>query len=136
MEVLVHHAEKVKQLYDAFNRGDISFIISNLHKDCIWEVMGQPDVPFAGIYHGPDDVKGFFEKLNKLVEIKEMVPEHILDAGNNLVVTTGHYKGIIRQTKKPFSSIFAMFDEFNDEGKVVHFRDCYDTLSVAKAFGK
>jgi uncharacterized protein len=136
MEVLVHHAEKVKQFYDAFNRGDISFIISNLHKDCIWEVMGQPDVPFAGIYHGPADVKGFFEKLNKLVEFKEMVPEHILDAGNNLVVATGHYKGTIRKTKKPFSSIFAMFDEFNDEGKVVHFRDCYDTLSIAKAFGK
>ena len=136
MEVQVHHAEEVKQMYNAFNRGDIPFIISTLHKDCIWEVMGQPDVPYAGIYHGPGDVAGFFEQLNKLVEFTEMVPEHILEASNNLVVTTGHYKGKIRKTNKPVSSIFTMFTEFDDAGKVIHFRDCYDTLSVAKAFGK
>jgi len=135
MEVLVHNAEKVQQMYDAFNRGDISFLLSTLDKDCIWEVMGQPDVPFAGIYHGIDDIKSFFEKLDSLVEFKEMVPEHILEAGN-LVVATGHYKGIIRKTNKPFSSIFAMFNDFNEEGKVVHFRDCYDTLSMARAFSK
>lgn len=135
MEVLIHHAEKVQQMYDAFNKGDIPFILSSLHPDCIWEVMGEPDVPFAGIYHGPEDVKNFFNKLDQLVEFKEMVPEHILESGN-LVVTTGHYKGIIKKTKKPFSSIFAMFDEFNDEGKIVHFRDCYDTLAIARAFGK
>ncbi len=134
MEVMVHHAEKVQQLYDAFNRGDIPFILSTLHKDCIWEVMGQPDVPFAGIYHGPEDVGEFFKKLNDLVEFKEMVPEHILEAGN-LVVTTGHYNAIIRKTNKTVSTTFAMFDEFNDDGEIVHFRDCYDTLSVAKAFG-
>ena len=135
MEVLIHHAEKVQQMYDAFNRGDIPSIVSTLHTDCIWEVMGQPDVPFAGIYHGPEDVGTFFKKLNDLVEFKEMVPEHILEAGN-LVIATGHYKGIIRKTKKPISSIFAMFNEFNEEGKLVHFRDCYDTLSIARAFGK
>ena len=135
MEVLVRHAEKVQQMYDAFNRGDIPFILSTIHKDCIWEVMGQPDVPFAGIYHGPEDVGAFFKKLNDLVDFKEMVPEHILETGN-LVITTGHYKGIIRKNKKPVSSIFAMFNEFNDEGQVVHFRDCYDTLSVGRAFAK
>jgi len=135
MEVLVHHAEKVQKMYDAFNRGDIGYILSVLHKDCIWEVMGQPEVPFAGIFHGPDDIQKFFENLNNLVEFKEMVAENISEAGN-LVVATGHWKAVIRRTNKPIASIFAMFDEFNDEGQLVHFRDCFDTLSVSKAFAK
>lgn len=135
MEVLVHNAEKVQQMYDAFNRGDIPVILSALHKDCIWEVMGQPDIPFAGIYHGPDDVKNFFEKLDTLVEFKEIVPEHIHETGN-LVIATGHEKGVIRKTNKPISTIFTMIGEFNDDGKLVHYRDCYDTLSVARAFRK
>lgn len=135
MEVLVRHAEKVRQMFNAFNQGDIPFIISSLHKDCIWETMGQPEIPFAGIYHGPADVGSFFTKLNSHVDVKEMVPEHILEDGN-FVVSTGYWKGLIRKTDKPVSSIFAFFQEFNDEGQLVHFRDCFDTLSVAKAFGK
>lgn len=133
MEVLVRNAEKSQQMYDAFKRGDIPFILSNCHKDCIWEVMGQPDIPYAGIYHGPDDIGKFFQKLNEHVEVTEMVPEHHLEVGN-LVVTTGHWTATVRKTNKPVTSIFAMFDEFNEEGKLVHFRDCYDTLAAAKAF--
>ncbi len=119
-------------MFDAFNRGDIPFMLSNCHKDCIWEAMGQPDIPYSGIYHGPEDIGNFFEKLNETVETTELATEHYFEAGN-LVVTTGRWSGITRQAKKPVSSIITFFNEFNEEGKLVHFRDCYDTLTVAKA---
>ena len=133
MEVLVQLAEKTQQMYDAFNRGDIPFILSNCHKDCIWEVMGEPDIPFAGIYHGPDDIKRFFEKLNEHVEFTEMLPEHHFEAGN-LVVTTGRWSANVRKNGKHITTLFTMYDEFNDEGKLIHFRDCYDTLAASRAF--
>lgn len=132
MEVLVHYAEKVHNMYEAFNRGDIPFVLSNLHPDVIWEVMGQPEIPFAGIYHGPEDCGHFFQKLNETVEFKEMVPEHILETGNT-VISTGYMKGAVRKNGKLFSSIFCMIYELNDEGQVVHFRDCADTLALARA---
>lgn len=134
MEVLIHHAEKVQQMYEAFNRGDIPFIMSVIHDDCIWEVMGQPEIPFAGIYHGPRDIQSFFEKLNDQVEITEMIPEHHFESGN-LVVTTGRWSAIVRKTKKIVSTPFVMLHDFNDDGKLTHFRDVYDTLAAAKAFG-
>lgn len=132
MEVLVHHAEKVHRMYEAFSRGDIPFILSNLHHDVIWEVMGQPEIPFAGIYHGPDDSSNFFKKLNDTVEFSEMVPEHILETGNT-VIATGHMKGSVRKNGKLFSSIFCMIFDVNDDGQVLHFRDCADTLTLARA---
>ncbi len=135
METLVRYGKTVNKMYDAFSRGDIPYIISCLHKDVIWEVMGEPDIPHAGIYHGPNDVKTFFNKMNEDVEYTEFVAEHILE-NEHMVVSTGYCKGKVKATGKLFSSIWAMTSEFNDEGKITHFRDCYDTLSMARAFKK
>jgi len=135
METLVRYGQTVNKIYDAFSKGDIPFIISTLHRDVIWEVMGEPDIPFAGIYHGPDDVKLFFKRLADSTNFKEMVPEHILENGN-LVIATGYLKGSALKTQKLLASIWSMIYEFNDDGKIVHFRDCYDTLAFSKAYGK
>jgi ketosteroid isomerase-like protein len=132
METLVHYGMKVNQLYDAFNRRDINTILNTLSNDCIWEVMGQPEIPFAGIYHGRDDVKEFFGKLMDALDMQEMTVEHILENGN-LVIASGHFTAMARKTNKRFSTIWAMTWEFNEEEQVVHFRDCFDTLTCARA---
>jgi len=132
METLVHYGQQVQRLYEAFNRGDIPAILSALNKDVIWEVMGQPDVPFAGIYHGPADVKQFFGKLNDSLEMKEFVMEHILENGN-LVIATGFMNATGRKSGKHFSSIWSMIYEFDENEQIVHFRDCFDTLATARA---
>jgi len=135
METLVRHGQTVNKMYESFSRGDIAYIISLLHRDVIWEVMGEPDIPYGGIYHGPDDVKLFFLKLKDTVKFNEMVPEHILESGN-LVIAVGYAKGMAVKTKKLISTIWSMTFDFNDEGKIVHFRDCFDTLTLSKAFTK
>ena len=135
METLVRYGQTVNKMYQFFSRGDIASIISALHHDVIWEVMGQPDIPYAGIYHGPNDVKSFFNKLNENVDFKEMVPEHILENGN-LVIAIGYAKGAAVKTKKLLSTIWSMTWEFNEDGKIVHFRDCFDTLTLSRAFTK
>lgn len=132
METLVHYGQKVNQLYEAFNRQDLNTIINSLSRDCIWEVMGQPEVPFAGIYHGKEDVKDFFRKMEDTMEMTEFSVEHILENGN-LVVATGHFNAMAHKTNKRFSSIWAMTFEFNDNEEIVHFRDCFDTLTCARA---
>ncbi len=135
MEVLTRQIEKVKGMYESFNKGDIPSIISKLDKDCIWESMGQPDIPYAGIYHGPADVKSFFTKLTNHINFTEMEPEHFTEV-DNLVTVTGHFKGTVLKNKKLVSSIWAMTFEFNNAGKVTHFRDIFDTLTVGRAFTK
>jgi len=135
METLVRYGQTVNKIYEAFSRRDIQFILSTLHRDVIWEVMGQPDIPFAGIYHGPDDVKLFFKKLADSTDFKEMVPEHILE-NSQMVIATGYANGVALKTKKLLSSIWSMIYEFDNDGMIVHFRDCFDTLSFSRAFTK
>lgn len=133
METLVRYGKTVSSMYEAFSRGDIPFILSCLHKDVIWEVMGDPDIPHAGIYHGPDDVGQFFRKMDKDLTYTAFEVEHILENGQ-LVVSTGYCKGRVNNTGKLFSTIWAMTSEFDENGMLIHFRDCYDTLSMARAF--
>ena len=135
METLVHYGMTVQKMYDAYKNGDVQTILSNLDRDVIWEVMGQPDVPFAGIYHGPNDVKGFFNKLNDSVEPNEMVVEHILE-NEHVVIATGYMNATGRKTRKVFSTTWSMIWEFNDQEQVVHFRDCFDTLAFARGLSK
>ncbi|AEW01048.1 hypothetical protein A4D02_13895 [Niastella koreensis] len=132
METLVHYGQKVANLYDAFKRGDINMIVNSLSRDCIWEVMGQPDIPFAGIYHGRDDVKEFFMKLNDTLDMSDFVVEHILE-NDHLVMACGHMNAMARTTNKRFSTFWCMQFEFNDQEEIVHFRDCGDTLACARA---
>ncbi|HEY8895676.1 MAG TPA: nuclear transport factor 2 family protein [Niastella sp.] len=132
METLVHYGMKVNQLFDAYNRGDVNTILNTLSNDCIWEVMGQPEIPFAGIYHGRKDVKEFFGKLMDSLDMQEMTVEHILENGN-LVIASGHFTAMARKTNKRFSTTWSMTYEFNDDEQIVHFRDCYDTLTCARA---
>ena len=135
METLVRYGQQVQKMYEAYQKGDIPAILSNLNKDVIWEVMGQPDVPFAGIYHGQADVKEFFGKLNDHMEPKEFVVEHILE-NEHTVIAKGYMNAKGRKTGKNFSSIWSMVWEFNDEEQVVHFRDCFDTLVFARGLNK
>ncbi len=132
METLVHYGQKVSQLYDAFKQGDVNAILNSLSRDCIWEVMGQPDISYAGIYHGREDVKSFFMKLAHALEISEMSIEHILENGN-LVIASGHMNATARNTGKRFSSFWCMTFEFNENEECVHFRDCFDTLACSRA---
>lgn len=135
METLVRYGLQVQNMYEAYRRGDIPVILSSLHKDVIWEVMGEPDVPFAGIYHGPDDVGAFFKKLNDHVEPVDFVVEHILE-NEHIVIASGHMTATGRKTGRHFSTLWSMIWEFNDENRVVHFRDCFDTLAFSRGLSR
>lgn len=137
MEVLVHNDLKVRELYESFSRGEIDDIISQLHPQVNWTVMGSPGIPYAGTYKGKNEVKKFFTELEKSIEILEMKPEHYFEEtenGKDLVVVTGSYKARVKKTGKQTQSIWCMIWEFNDEGKVVRFRDIYDTLNEYHAW--
>ncbi|THU33041.1 hypothetical protein FAM09_26735 [Niastella caeni] len=132
METLVHYGQKVNQLYEAYNRRDLNTILDTLSRDCVWEVMGQPEIPFAGIYHGKEDIKDFFAKLEDTLDMSEFTTEHILENGN-LVIASGHFNAVARKTNKRFSTVWTMIYEFNENEQIVHFRDCFDTLTCARA---
>jgi len=52
----------VRDLYDAFGRGDIQAILNMLADDVDWYDPGPPAVTHAGRYRGREDVLRFFRE--------------------------------------------------------------------------
>ncbi len=137
METLVHNDLKVREMYEAFNRGDIEAIIGEMHPKVDFKVMGAPDIPYAGHYKGINEVRRFFTEMAKHIEYSEMDPDHFFEKSSNgkdLVVVTGNAKGRVLKTGKTTESPWCMIFEFDDVGRITRFRDIFDTLNEAKAF--
>ena len=78
------HRETIEAIYAAFERGDIPFILDQLAPDVFWR---QPaSVRWGGgDSNGPDEVGGFFTKLNQVVETAGFDVEDNIEAPNQVV---------------------------------------------------
>ena len=93
METLVKNATTVAAIYEAFGKGDVPFIISQLDKNVLWEVMGAKPNPIAGIYKGSANVPSFFLALATNYELENFQVQYIVDVDENTVIAKGHHGG-------------------------------------------
>lgn len=77
--------EIVRDIYDAFGRGDIPAVLAVLAPDIEWtEAKG---FPTGGTYHGPEAVvESVFKRLGKEWRGFKAVPEEFLATGDAVVV--------------------------------------------------
>ena len=77
---------KLQELYDAFGRGDINTILSNVTDDVDWgtDSSAAPSVPWYTIRHGRDGVADFFATLDREVDFTNFAPGHFAGAGDRV----------------------------------------------------
>ncbi len=119
------NVETVKAIYEAFGKGDIPFILSQLNENVAWEKWNdnaaqKADVPYMRERNNADGVLEFFAETGKL-GITSFEVVSIMDGGNKIAVEFNIE-----------SDRFGREEEmhlwtFNDEGKVVGFRHYLDT---------
>jgi ketosteroid isomerase-like protein len=121
------NSQTVGAVYEAFGKGDIPSILSQLADDVDWE-YGQSgsDVPWLQARHGRASVGGFFEALGAL-DFHKFAPKQIIDGGDVVVALVD-----VEFTVKATGKKVAEEDEihlwrFGSDGKVVRFRHGVDT---------
>ncbi|ELZ24381.1 hypothetical protein C477_01145 [Haloterrigena salina JCM 13891] len=84
------NAEIVKELYEAFNRGDLETCLAGFADDITWtEPEGSPLA--SGTYSGTDDVmENVFAPLDEQFEGFEVVVDRVIDGGDTLVMEGKH----------------------------------------------
>lgn len=117
--------ETVKAIYEAFGKGDIPFILSQLDENVAWEKWNdnhaqKADVPYMRERNNIDGVMEFFVETGKL-GISNFEVVSIMDGGNKIAVEFDLE-----------SERFGREEEmhlwtFNDEGKIIGFRHYLDT---------
>ncbi len=117
--------QTVKAIYEAFGRGDIPFILSQLSDSVEWdswttENYGQKaGIPWLQMRRGKDEVAEFFKVVETMGIYRFDVLSH-MEGGNQVVseLVIG---------SKYFSEESLHLWTFNDDGKVKRFRHYVDT---------
>ena len=120
----------IEDMYAAFRRGDIPHILATLTDDVEWTCEGPDAIPYTGRRTGPAQVLGFFQGLGGNDHM-ELDVETIIEQ-NNIVATTGRFKGVVRNNGRRFDTFFGHFFTLRD-GKVCRFVDLIDTAALAQA---
>ncbi len=127
-----NNATTVASIYEAFGRGDIPYIISQLSDNCKWVGSGEGYLPAGGKYKGKD-VQNFFKRLDETFEFTAFNPVSINNINDNEVIAFGNLATNSKKTGKPSSSDWAMHWKFNDDGKVISYQDYFDTAAAYTA---
>ena len=126
---LINNATTVAKIYEAFGRGDISYILSQIADNCKWVAAGEGSLTQGGTYTGKD-VVNFFNRMLEKEEFNAFNPVSINNINDNEVAAFGSMVVTSKVTGRKVSSEWAMHWKFNDESKVVYFQNFFDTAAV------
>jgi ketosteroid isomerase-like protein len=82
--------QKISDVYAAFSRGDIGFILDQVTDDVRWLSHFDESVPWAGDYSGKNRVPAFFQGISESVEVTGFEPGEYIAQGDN-VVSLGYF---------------------------------------------
>jgi len=76
----------IRNVYDAFGRGDIATILNALAGDIDLYDPGPPAVTHAGRYRGRDDVQRFFSRIGESLALETFQPTEFIAKGDRVIV--------------------------------------------------
>jgi ketosteroid isomerase-like protein len=123
-----------QQAYESFKKGDIQTLLKLMSDDIDWELPEIDSVPIAGRRSGRDAVSEFFAMVARDQEVIAFEPQEFV-AERDKVVALGHYKWRVKDTDREFASDFVHIFTVRD-GRIVAFREHFDTAAVAAAYQK
>ena len=123
----------VQDLYAAFARGDVPFILERVSDDVRFENSDAPALPHHGTYTGKDGIATFFGNIGGAFEVTSFDPADYRAVGDE-VIAFGAWSCVARVTGKPFTAQWAMRFRLRD-GKVTFAHVYEDTAVTAAALG-
>jgi uncharacterized protein len=119
----------VRDLYEAFARGDVPSVLGGFAPDIEWhEADG---MPYGGVYRGPEEIaQNVFGPIAADVEGFAIVPEQLIAAGDTVAAVV-RYTGTGKATGKSLDLPVVHVWDIRD-GKMARFRQFADTVRYAE----
>jgi ketosteroid isomerase-like protein len=132
---IVSNVEVLRDLYEAFGRGDIPAVLGAMDPEIEWrEAESNPYEPSGTPWIGPDAiVENLFMKLGAEWEVFTVQPKEFHDAGETVAVE-GRYVGTYKSTGKSLDAQFCHVFKVRD-GKVRSFQQFVDTAQLQDVMG-
>jgi hypothetical protein len=115
-----------------FQKGDIQQMLNHFHDDAEWLSPDAEAVPFAGNFHGKQEVARFFAEVGGSLEPMRFDVHDIVAENDKVVVigeATWRVKATGRTYENPWVNVFTLRD-----GKVIRTNAYFDTAPAERAF--
>jgi uncharacterized protein len=123
--------DMTRDLYDAFNKGDVPTVLGAMAQDITWE---EPESVPYGSHTGRDAVaEKVFSLVVQHIEDFSVQPDEWIDGGDTVVVL-GTYRGRGSATGKVLDTPFVHIWRFA-QGKISGFRTSFDTHRWLEVIG-
>lgn len=123
-----------QQAYHNFKTGNIDALLAQMSDDINWELPEISVVPLAGKRNGREAVREFFAIVARDQDVLAFEPREFIAQGDK-VVSLGNYRWRVKETDREYGSDFVHIFTVRD-GKIVAFREHFDTATVAAAYQK
>ena len=123
----------VRDVYEAFGKGDVPRILQHLSEDVVWEYgAGASDVPWLQPRAGKEGAAAFLSSLADF-QIQKFQPKTLLES-NDLVVVVLDVEATVGSTGLRINEEDQIhLWHFDKDGKVARFRHRADTLQHQRA---
>ena len=121
----------IKDIYAAFGRGDVAFIVGKLADDIRWVSHLEAIVPWSGDFSGTARVPMFFDAIFQAVDVEAFEPKEFIAEGET-VVSLGEFACQVKKTGKKSRTRWAFVWKFQG-GKVSSYEQ-FGAPALAAAF--
>jgi ketosteroid isomerase-like protein len=122
----------IMQCYQLYSDKNISALLNLFHDDIEWIANDSDDIPFAGSFHGKDEVAQFFTKLDQAQDAITFEPQDFIAEGDKVVacgISSWHVKSTGLSYDNPWAHVFTVRD-----GKVARLQQYNHTAAAEAAF--
>jgi len=126
------NAKTIRDIYEAFGRGDVPAILERCSPDAEFSFEGgSPSVPWHGPWRGSAAIGRFFGTITEAVTFQSFEPRHFATSASEVAVLV-HLRYEIRATKKVVDELQVHWWSLR-AGKVSGLRHHEDTAQVIAA---
>jgi ketosteroid isomerase-like protein len=128
--------ETVQQIYAAYGRGDMKFILDQIDDEVTWgiESVAAGEVPAHGIQRGKAGITKFFAAWAETADFQTFNPHDFIAAGDH-VFNHLQYDLTVKATGKAVKN-FSMQHWTFKNGKIIRWRGYEDTAATRDGFRK
>ena len=120
-----------KQVYAAFNAGNISALLDMHAEDATWTYPEVENAAYTGPRKGRSQIGEFFHAMGGAEHVLGFTQDDFIAQGNNVVVR-GRYDARVGATDRTFSTDYVHILTIGN-GKIQTFAAYFDTAVVADA---
>ena len=121
----------IKDVYEAFGRGDLPAILGSLTADVEWNHPRGDQIPWGGQRRGPEEVTGFFVALGQSIDVEQFEPQRF-HADGDTVIVFGRERMRAKATGRDYENEWTHEFVIRD-GKIAKFAEYTDTAAIIAA---